>query len=132
MREHYVANRAYYIAKARDQRLRDRQLMREYLGALKSVPCKDCSRMFPPWAMEFDHVNGDKVLNVSDAARLGRKRLLEEAAKCEIVCSNCHRLRTHNRLLRSTSAAKSGAMLSGTAKRRGGPAKLGGSDRTLA
>jgi len=28
---------------------------------------------------------------------LSKKKIDEEIAKCEIVCSNCHRVRTHKR-----------------------------------
>ena len=55
-------------------------------------------RLFPAWAMDFDHVSGDKRFEVSRAKRLGRRSILAEASKCEIVCANCHRDRTHKRL----------------------------------
>jgi hypothetical protein len=47
--------------------------------------------------MDFDHVSGDKV---DDVCRLmfdtGKwERILTEIAKCELVCANCHRIRTH-------------------------------------
>jgi hypothetical protein len=29
--------------------------------------------------------------------RAGTARILEEAAKCDIVCANCHRVRTYDR-----------------------------------
>ena len=50
--------------------------------------------------MDFDHLEGEeKVLNV--AAMVGRgwalQRILDEIAKCEVVCSNCHRERTYKR-----------------------------------
>ena len=42
-----------------------------------------------------DHVGDDKSFNVSRMSRLGSKRKIdEEIAKCEVVCSNCHRERT--------------------------------------
>lgn len=44
--------------------------------------------------MEFDHVRGMKVGNLSDLVHLPIELLREEAAKCEIVCANCHRNRT--------------------------------------
>jgi L-lysine 2,3-aminomutase len=45
--------------------------------------------------MDFDHVDGTKVMMVSQLAIRGATRkLMVEMAKCEVVCSNCHRLRT--------------------------------------
>ena len=98
MRAHYEANRAYYIAKAKKSNPLFIQRMKEFLAARKSVPCTDCGGVFPPYVMDFDHIRGDKLINVSSAVKIGRRRLLAEAAKCEIVCANCHRQRTHDRL----------------------------------
>lgn len=80
------------IRRVRRERLRD--LVRE----LKKQPCTDCKRCFHPAAMDWDHLS-DKSLNLADAVRLGwsEARLLTEIAKCELVCSNCHRVRTYNR-----------------------------------
>lgn len=49
--------------------------------------------------MDYDHREGtDKKFNVAHASKAGSVvRLLEEIAKCDIVCSNCHRERTHQR-----------------------------------
>lgn len=132
MREHYFARREYYLAKAKEENARYRQFVRELLAEWKAVPCADCKQVFPPWAMDFDHVSGKKLFNVSEAAKLGRKRLIEEAAKCEIVCANCHRQRTRSRLLSKFASVRSSGMLSETAKRRSRPAERNGYDRTVA
>jgi len=49
--------------------------------------------------MDFDHRDGTtKVQGVTRmVSRAGTDRILAEAAKCDIVCANCHRLRTFNR-----------------------------------
>ena len=48
--------------------------------------------------MDFDHVRGEKVANVSSIwSRKSWEAVLEEVAKCEVVCANCHRLRTWSR-----------------------------------
>ena len=48
--------------------------------------------------MDFDHVRGKKHANVMELIpTLSKKKIDEEIAKCEIVCSNCHRARTHSR-----------------------------------
>jgi len=50
--------------------------------------------------MHWDHLPGtEKHANLSDLARRGsRRQVLEEIAKCELVCSNCHAVRTVRRL----------------------------------
>ncbi len=48
--------------------------------------------------MEFDHL-GDKIMDIARMTNSGCsvERLLAEVAKCELVCANCHRVRTWNR-----------------------------------
>jgi hypothetical protein len=71
----------------------------EELEALKSVPCADCGGRFPRVCMDFDHVRGDKVASISQMIRMSYSwdNILDEIAKCEVVCSNCHRVRTASR-----------------------------------
>jgi hypothetical protein len=61
--------------------------------------------------MDFDHV-GDKSSEISrlmyDA---GTATLLAENAKCEVVCANCHRIRTQHRLCSSAAAGANGPFL---------------------
>lgn len=68
--------------------------------ALKNAPCTDCDVVFHPAAMQWDHIDDNKSASVSEAvAELwGWDRILEEIAKCELVCANCHAVRTFNRL----------------------------------
>lgn len=69
------------------------------LTALRDVPCFDCARRFPSCAMDFDH--RDAAMKTSSVTRMvGRastSEILAEAEKCDIVCANCHRLRTYSR-----------------------------------
>lgn len=72
---------------------------REHLRDLKaSTPCADCRQVFPYYVMDFDHL-GDKAFNLGgqEATSASWERLLAEVEKCEIVCSNCHRVRSHER-----------------------------------
>ena len=66
------------------------------LRELRDAPCADCGGRFPWYAMQFDHRDpSSKVGNVPQmAARVSLRKLLEEIAKCDIVCTNCHRNRT--------------------------------------
>lgn len=71
----------------------------QYIRDLKEKsPCRDCGKFYPYYVMDFDHVRGQKHKNVMELIpTLSKKKIDEEIAKCEIVCSNCHRIRTHMR-----------------------------------
>jgi hypothetical protein len=56
----------------------------------------DCGKQFLPCQMDFDHRPGENKLQV--VARLtSREAILSEIKKCDLVCANCHRLRTWTR-----------------------------------
>ena len=78
-----------------------------WMRDLKSVPCADCGGRFHPAAMAFDHLPGSvKVLDIASLVRRGSVGLARaEIQKCEIVCANCHAIRTYER--REKSAAYS-------------------------
>ena len=67
---------------------------RAWVDGLKDKPCKDCGGKFPPECMDFDHVSGDKEFEIHNKIMTNKQVLLKEIAKCEVVCSNCHRIRT--------------------------------------
>lgn len=83
------------------RRVRDRKrLIEQEIRDLKeSLPCVDCGNFYPYYVMQFDHVGGDKVANVSQLLHRGhgRKSVMAEIAKCELVCANCHAKRTWQR-----------------------------------
>jgi len=56
--------------------------------------CVDCGYRSHPTALQFDHVRGDKLNDVSRMNTL--KDALEEAKKCEVRCANCHSIKTWN------------------------------------
>ena len=76
---------------------RRNKIAKEALRSLKEGrPCTDCGGTYPPWVMDFDHRPGTiKCAVVSDLS--GSPRLAAEAAKCDLVCANCHRERTYRR-----------------------------------
>lgn len=67
---------------------------------VKSIPCMDCGGSFPPCAMDFDHRDPSTKSSVITFMRFGRlARYQREVMKCDLVCANCHRIRTHARRL---------------------------------
>lgn len=78
---------------------------RARMAELKAAPCSDCGAFFHHTAMDFDHVRGKKFKVVSAMWSYLWERVLEEIAKCDLVCANCHRLRTQARLEDSAKAA---------------------------
>lgn len=64
---------------------------------LKVGPCCDCGGTFPSECMDFDHVRGEKVRNVALMRTCSNVTFLAEVAKCDLVCANCHRIRTKKR-----------------------------------
>jgi hypothetical protein len=95
-RRWYHANKAKVLEKKRRKKDRLRALVRER----KARPCADCGVSYPYYVMDFDHVTEDKVMIISKLVLRGATNLLMvELEKCEVVCSNCHRIRTHERLL---------------------------------
>jgi hypothetical protein len=69
------------------------------LDWLRDVSCGDCGKRFPPAAMDFDHRDSSKKLHAVSrmVGRATSEAILAEAAKCDIVCANCHRHRTFQR-----------------------------------
>lgn len=73
---------------------------RALIAALKDRPCADCGGVFPPVVMQFDHLPGHtKVANLSRMSRAPEQAIREEAAKCDVVCANCHAIRGEKRRL---------------------------------
>jgi hypothetical protein len=74
---------------------------RIYVSSLKNHPCVDCGKKYPSCVMDFDHRDGShkhgNVGSLVSQAYFTKDRLFEEIQKCDLVCANCHRIRTFNR-----------------------------------
>jgi hypothetical protein len=93
-REWYARNRKTERAKRKARAEEIRKAVRELKS---STPCADCKRKYPHYVMDFDHVRGKKAHNISALMRNSpTPRVWVEIAKCEVVCSNCHRARTYH------------------------------------
>lgn len=97
-KSYYIANKQKIIKTSRKNSDKTRKELRIMLNGLKNKPCKDCGKSYPPCAMDFDHTENNKVKKINIfLTNCNKAKLIEEVNKCEIVCSNCHRIRTHNR-----------------------------------
>lgn len=92
----YEANKPAHRATiaARQQSLSD------FIDTFKLAPCLDCGESYPPYVMDFDHRPGEvKLFAISKMRNQGqsKEKIVAEIAKCDLVCSNCHRERTFQR-----------------------------------
>ncbi len=91
-KEYYQGYQREYIKKIKADRS---AFIKEYL---LSNPCIDCGET-DTIVLEFDHVRGEKINNVSKMVQSGASidKIKSEIDKCEVRCANCHRRVTHNR-----------------------------------
>jgi hypothetical protein len=98
--ESAIAWQKAHPEKAAAARERYRAKICARITAAKSMPCADCGGRFPEECMDFDHVRGTKVAGIA-RLRGSRpscwKKIEAEIAKCELVCANCHRIRSKQR-----------------------------------
>lgn len=71
----------------------------------EKMGCADCRNRFPHYVLEFDHMPGYQKIDVVYRVlrNYGIEMAWKEVAKCEVVCSNCHKIRTYNRELEDES-----------------------------
>ena len=74
--------------------------VRDYVRKVKSGPCVDCGQTFHYCVMDFDHVRGKKSFGLATVSYACRsiEIVMREIAKCDLVCSNCHRIRSFKRM----------------------------------
>ena len=58
--------------------------------------CKDCGYKNHHAALSFDHIKDEKHIDVCHAKSISQAK--NEIKKCEVVCVNCHAVRTFSRL----------------------------------
>lgn len=77
------------------QKLKDRRKQKAILimKLKEGKTCRYCLESHPA-CLEFHHINPDekhKDISIMLNSAFSDKAILEEVAKCELVCSNCHR-----------------------------------------
>ena len=67
------------------------------IRSFRDKPCMDCGKKYKHYVMEFDHIRGEKVEEITRMKIRSVGRILEEIDKCDVVCANCHKVRTWKR-----------------------------------
>jgi len=86
----YRKNKEKQIARQMERRKEVKEWYRNYKSTLK---CEKCSENHPA-CLDFHHVDSKTK---EDHVSLGvhecwtKERILKEIAKCQVLCSNCHR-----------------------------------------
>lgn len=91
-RRYYQRNKKFVAQQVRLLELKKQQYIREQ----KIRPCMDCKKKYPYYVMEFDHKR-DKVFMLSNGHKFSWDNIKKEIKKCDVICANCHRIRTHKR-----------------------------------
>lgn len=95
-KENYEKNKERELARAKTRR----QSIVDKIWKWKcDHRCVDC-KFDNPKALQFDHLpEFEKSFDISKAPELGYSwnKILAEINKCEVVCANCHSIRTHDR-----------------------------------
>ena len=83
----------------RDAQIKYRLGIRDYIRSLKhGRACTDCKNNFPHYVLDYDHRPDESKLEdiskIASKRNWTRDRIDAEIAKCDIVCANCHRIRT--------------------------------------
>ena len=98
LKAHYKLNKAKYKSKAQNNQkkyyIANRNKILQYLSDKRCIDCGIDNIL----VLEFDHVSSNKSDNVCSMLRsFSWLSILSEINKCDIVCSNCHQIRTHKR-----------------------------------
>jgi len=91
-KKHYKNNSDCYKQRAKEYRIKLKERFSEWLS---DKSCIDCGEK-DPIVLDCDHVRDQKKFNISEMLNDARpwELILEELAKCEIRCANCHRRKT--------------------------------------
>ena len=103
-KRHYEKNKDKVKKRSYKRNVNQRQRNREYIAGVKgNSKCVDCGES-NPLVLEFDHVIGEKIGNISDMCHscCSIETIQKEIDKCEVRCANCHRIQTHNRRTTTT------------------------------
>jgi hypothetical protein len=90
-------NKNYADNKERTMQGKEKRIVRnqQFIASVLQTGCVDCGTK-DIRVLEFDHLK-DKTIGISHMRTHSLERLKEEISKCEVVCANCHNIRTSTR-----------------------------------
>lgn len=88
--------------KTRERSKRNRTIQKRKLWNLKEqLGCYDCKEKYPHYMLDFDHL--PEYEKIGSPTQILHKYSIEKAMleieKCNVVCRNCHAIRTWTRYL---------------------------------
>ncbi len=95
-KQYYNENKEKHIKETSKRTKQYNKIKRkEIFNYFKENPCVDCGET-NPIVLEFDHRNSEeKEYNISEIImNKSWKIVLNEIAKCDVRCANCHRIKT--------------------------------------
>lgn len=97
-KRYYLRNKQLYKEK---NKRRKRELI-NFVISFKQKPCVDCGVQYQHYVMDFDHTDTKtKTTNINRMINFhsySKEKILKEIKKCDLVCANCHRIRTYQRM----------------------------------
>ncbi len=98
-KRYYLRNKELYKIKNEKRR----KLLYDFVIELKQKPCMDCGILYPHYVMDFDHRDSiSKIATINAMINYhsySKNKILKEIEKCDLVCANCHRERTYQRII---------------------------------
>lgn len=80
-------------------RVKKRIKYQEFMQKVKNLPCNCCGQKFPEKVLDFHHIDPkNKFMDISHMVSIFKpiEQILDEIKKCELLCANCHRMKTFN------------------------------------
>jgi hypothetical protein len=96
---HLNSNTKVNVAKKKKRMEEPADFLTELQIYKEKFGCADCDVMYPHYVLEFDHrPEFKKISNVYRVfKKYGKDKAWQEVAKCDVVCSHCHKTRTWER-----------------------------------
>lgn len=97
-RNRWATSTEYRAQRVAKSALARKEMVQKIQDLKAETGCTDCG-IIDRRVLDFDHIGSDKIADVSELIRRGHAwpKISAEIAKCEVVCSNCHRIRTWER-----------------------------------
>ena len=98
-KRHYEANKEKIKKRSKKRNIGQRGVNKKYVEDIKKESsCTDCGES-NHLVLDFDHIGDNKYKCISTMVyeSYSVETIQKEIDKCEVRCSNCHRISTYNR-----------------------------------